>query len=112
MALTKDIWPSYSEKRLYYHLKSVWENKFNIYTGLKITRIFNINTLHVTEDEEKFLKKTEVDITICDKQDKPLLGIEFDGKQGYSKKHTYIQGKYDPERKRKLDLKLQLLRRS
>ncbi len=63
------------------------------------------------EDGEKdYLFKTDIDYTICDKnKDKPLMCIEFDGRSGgYNREGEYIQIKNDPDRKRKLELKLRI----
>ena len=49
------------------------------YAHLPFTKIFDITTLNVNEIERDFLLKTNVDYTICDKKDKPLMCIEFDG---------------------------------
>lgn len=59
-----------------------------------------------------FIYKTSVDYTLCKKDGKPLLSIEFDGLgHGFSKGGEYIQlvpTAKDEYRKLKLDLKLRI----
>jgi hypothetical protein len=109
MSIKNCVFDSYHEKDLYKHLKSVWKTHFNLYPQLPFTKIFDINKLKVNYREKDFLLKTNVDITICDKKDRPLMCIEFDGlSHGYSKGGEYIQILEDLERKKKLELKLSI----
>jgi len=111
MGVRKSIFDSREEKSLYHHLKSVWGDKLNIYPNLPFTKIFDIETLKVDSRTKSYLLKTNVDITVCMK-DKPLMCIEFDGiSGGFNRKGRYIQRKFDKERKRKLELKLQIAQR-
>lgn len=87
----------------------MWKDHFNIYPQLPFTKIFNIDNLNVNKKERDFLLKTNIDCTICDKMDKPLICIEFDGlSHGYNRGGEYIQLVKDPLRKKKLDLKLKI----
>jgi len=53
--------------------------------------------------------KTNIDCTICDKEDKALMCIEFDGwSHGYNRGGEYIQIVEDRLRKKKLELKLKI----
>ena len=115
MSLKKSIFDSYHEKKLFKHLNSVWEGTFNIYPQLSFTKIFDIETLKVSCREKNFLLKTNIDYTICDKNDRPLMCIEFDGLcHGYSRDGKYIQIKEEPfknqglSRKEKMELKLRI----
>jgi len=109
MSLKKSIFDSYHEKQLFGHLNSVWNDQFNIYPQLPFTKIFNIETLNVNQREKDFLLKTNIDYTICDKKDEPLMCIEFDGwSHGYNRGGEYIQIVKDPLRKKKLELKLRI----
>lgn len=112
MSLRKQIFDSNEERKLFNHLNSMWKSNFNIYPQLPFLKIFNINDLELTPNEKKFLFKTNIDYTICDKYGKPLMCIEFDGiGHGYSWNGKYVQFddvKNDLYRKKKLDLKLKI----
>ena len=109
MGLKENIFDSHNEKVLFSHLNSLWKNHFNIYPQLPFTKIFDIDSLDVQQNERNFLLKTNIDYTVCDKNDKPLICIEFDGLSGgYNREGEYIQVKEDPLRKKKLDLKLKI----
>jgi len=109
MALKGSIFDGYHEKDLFGHINSRWEKYFNIYPQLPLTKIFDIKTLNVGGKRKDFLLKTNIDYTICDKEDKPLLCIEFDGwSHGYNKGGEYIQLRKDSLRKAKLELKLKI----
>ncbi|QTA37579.1 DUF2726 domain-containing protein [Thermosipho ferrireducens] len=114
MGLKKSIFDSYSEKKLFEHIDSIWKDKLIIYPQLPFTKIFDIKKLNVDQKERNFLLKTNIDYTICDKNYKPLMCIEFDGiGRGYSKEGKYIQLKKDLKRKKrkwKLELKLKIAR--
>lgn len=109
MTLKQNIFDSYSEKNVFNHLNSQWNSRFNVYPQLPFTKIFDIKSLNVTRKENDFLLKTNIDYTICDKNDKPIMCIEFDGlSQGYNKGDKYVQISPDPIRKLKLQLKLRI----
>jgi hypothetical protein len=97
------------EKELFGRMNSIWENSFNVYPQLPFTKIFDIETLNVSSNEKDFLLKTNIDYTVCDKRDKPLMCIEFDGwGHGYNRGGEYVQILEDPRRKWKLELKLKI----
>jgi len=109
MSLKESIFDGYHEKELCKHLESMWKNKFNIYPQLPFTKIFDIDTLSINHYEKEFLFKTNIDYTICDKKDKPLMCIEFDGLgKGYNRGAEYIQIVEYPHRKKRLELKLKM----
>ena len=109
MSLRNSIFDGSHEKELFKHLNSVWGNVFNIYPQLPFTKIFDIKTLKVSRKERDFLLKTNIDYTICNNRDRPLMCIEFDGMcHGYSRDGRYIQIVPDPVRKKKLELKLKI----
>jgi len=113
MGIRKSIFDGYHEHNIYKRLRSKWAEHFNIYPQLPFTKIFDIESLNVNEKEMEFLKKTNIDITICDKEDRPIMCIEFDGlSNGYNKGSEYIQIKKDPLRKKKLQLKLRVASRN
>lgn len=116
MALKDCIFDSSAERKLFTHLKSIWQDKFCIFPQLPFTKIFNIKELNLNKIEREFLLKTNIDYTICNKDGKPIMCIEFDGLGcGYSKKDKYIIQKNPPKfiedkekRRKKLELKLKI----
>lgn len=109
MSLKECIFDGFHEKKLFKHLTSMWKDNFNIYPQLPFTKIFDIGTLGINQNEKDFLLKTNIDYTICNKKDKPLMCIEFDGwSHGYNKGAEYIQIVEDRLRKKKLELKLKI----
>jgi hypothetical protein len=109
MSVKKCIFDSYHEKELFVHLNSIWRDNFNIYPQLPFTKIFDIEALNISQKEKDFLLKTNIDYTICNKEDKPLMCIEFDGLgRGYNRGGEYIQIMKDPLRKKKLELKIKI----
>lgn len=109
MSLKKCIFDNASERKLFGHLNSIWGDKFNIYPQLPFTKIFDIETLNIDQKDKDFLLKTNIDYTICDKKDRPLMCIEFDGlSRGYNRGGEYIQIVKDKLRKKKLELKLKI----
>lgn len=109
MSLKECVFDSYHEKELFKHLNSMWKNNFNIYPQLPFTKIVDIETLNISQNERDFLLKTNIDYTVCDREDKPLMCIEFDGwSHGYNRGGEYIQIVRDQFRKKKLELKLKI----
>ena len=109
MSLKESIFDGHNEKVLFGHLNSMWNGNFNIYPQLPFTKIFDIETLSTSQKERDFILKTNIDYSICDKEDKPLMCIEFDGwSPGYNRGGEYIQIMGDPLRKKKLELKLKM----
>lgn len=106
MAIRKSVFGSNSEKRNYEKLCRVWGESYSIYHNLPFLNIVDLNNLQkiipgppyfekldVTEIEASRIKKTSVDFTLCDKKDRPILSIEFDGMQnGFN-----IGDKYTPD---------------
>lgn len=109
MSLKECVFDGYHEKELFVHLNSMWKDNFNIYPQLPFTKIADIETLNISHNERDFILKTNIDYTVCDKEDKPLMCIEFDGwSQGYNRGGEYIQIVEDQLRKKKLELKLKI----
>ncbi|MBA7533708.1 hypothetical protein ES705_25951 [subsurface metagenome] len=109
MSLKQKIFSGFHEEQLFQHINSRWSDNFNVYPELPFSKIFDISSLRVNKKERDFLLKTNIDYTICDEQNRPLMSIEFDGwSHGYNRGSEYIQIKQDPLRKRKLELKLRI----
>lgn len=112
-ALTRSIFGSHSEEKLYKSLKSNWESKgFQLYPSIPFSNLINLEKLILRKKEKEFLYKTSIDYTLC-KDGKPLISIDFDGLgNGFNRNGVYIQKKVfskDPYRKLKFDLKLDIL---
>ena len=109
MSTRKSIWDGHTEEKLYQQLKTNWSDKFNVYPQIPFSKIFGISELNVSHEEKQFLYKTNIDYTICDKNDKPIICIEFDGiGRGYNRGGKYIQLEADEMRVMKLELKLRI----
>lgn len=109
MSLKTCIFDGYHEREVFGHLNSMWQDRFNIYPQLPFTKIFDIETLNVNQREKDFLLKTNIDYTICNKEDTALMCIEFDGwSHGYNRGGEYVQIVKDSLRKKKLELKLRI----
>jgi len=100
---------SIAEKKVFKHIESVWGKDYRIYPQLPFTKIFAIDTLNITAEERDYLLKTNIDYTICDINDKPIMCIEFDGWcHGFNKGGKYVSIIEDPIRKLKFELKLKI----
>jgi hypothetical protein len=112
MKIQENVFGSRSEKDLYKSLESKWSKKFTLYPQLPFQAIINFDiSSSLSKQEINFLYKTSVDYTLCTKEGKPVLSIEFDGLGcGFNKGGEYIQEKKtdDPYRKLKFDLKLRV----
>ena len=112
MRIKKTIFGSGNEKELFQTINSNWSDKFDVYPSLPYTTIIDfLNEQNLSQQEKNFLKKANVDYTVCTKEGEPLLSIEFDGMgHGFSKLGEYVQITYttDPMRSKKLTLKLKI----
>lgn len=115
MKIKLSAFGSDNEKTLFKTLQSHWSDRFDLWPNLPFTNIIDIGDSQLSAKEEEFIYKTSVDCTLCKKDGKPLLSIEFDGLgHGFSKGGEYIQlvqNPEDPYRKLKLDLKLKIAER-
>ena len=106
MGTNKQVFGSGAERSNYYKLSRQWGSAYRIYHNLPFLNVFNTKGLlnakklgswsalldpnepeHLTigDIDSQRLKKTSIDYTLCDTNDRPLLCIEFDGmKDGYN----------------------------
>jgi hypothetical protein len=94
MGVRETVFGSNAERRHYYKLARQWGDKYQIFPQLPFLEIFtrenlfDWNTLKpftISNREFNWLKKTSIDYTLCDENDKPLVCIDFDGLQdGFS----------------------------
>lgn len=111
MKVREHVFGSSSEKELYVSLKSHWSKHFNLYPQLPFTSLVDLSESDLSYDEKNFLYSSSVDYTLCTRNDKPLVSVEFDGlSRGFSRNGSYVQvvASKDAYRKKKLDLKLQV----
>lgn len=107
------VFGSRSEKELFTSLRSQWGAKFDLWPSLPLAQIIDIESVrrYLKEKELDFFLKTNIDYTLCTKDGRPILSVEFDGLgKGYSRNGEYVQMEptKDPHRKLKLDLKLKV----
>lgn len=114
MGIKKNVFASSPERHHFKHLIKEWGGKkYNLYHNLPFLNIFDVSGNRDLSDKEKdFLKKSSIDYTICDKQDKPIFCIEFDGMyDGFNVGSNYElapERKVNYSRRRKMELKLRI----
>jgi hypothetical protein len=108
MPARESIFGSRSERELFTAIKSRWGDRFSVHPNLPFANVIEIGNLDLKHSEREFLLKTSIDYTLCTKQGRPLLSIEFDGlSHGFSRRGRYVQIHpcNDSARGWKLDLK-------
>ncbi|MGB6067933.1 MAG: hypothetical protein WBG50_24260 [Desulfomonilaceae bacterium] len=119
MGVRNTVFGSKMERKCFAKLQKTWGDKYNVYHNLPFLNVFDPkstlvddrgNPFEISDDESDFLKKTSIDFTVCDKEDSPLVCIEFDGMQGgVNVGTTYlIPDGSDGGRKRRAILELKL----
>jgi len=89
------VFGSAAERTHFAHLLEQWANRAHVYHNLPFLQVFNLDSLtallKLGEIESSRLKKTSLDFVVCDKQDRPLVAIDFDGlSQGFSAGTSYL----------------------
>ncbi len=97
MTVRENVFASKAEKRNYLKLRRAWGANYSLYHNLPFLSVFSTDDLvdmsdwrhpkpfSVGPEEVARLKKTSIDFTLCDDDDRPILCIEFDGLQeGFS----------------------------
>lgn len=89
MAIKTSVFASKLERDCYQKLARVWGDQYHIYHNLPFLSVLTpehliewgppLRVFTVTTQEFGFLKKTSIDFVLCDKEDRPILGIELDG---------------------------------
>mgnify|MGYP001575145147 FL=1 len=122
MGVRDRVFGSKSEAVNYYKLRRTWGEKYHIYHNLPYMNVLNFENLVDLSDwthpkpiilndlDKSRLKKTSIDFTLCDKNESPILCIEFDGLQdGFSAGLKYIpRTSSDPWRQTITELKLRV----
>ncbi len=110
------VFGSKAEKELFTSLRSRWGTRFDLWPSLPLAQIVDVGSVrrYLKKKEIDFFLKTNVDYTLCTKEGRPILSVEFDGLgKGFSRRAEYLQQAptTDPHRKLKLDLKLKVAQR-
>ncbi|MEL6408491.1 MAG: hypothetical protein AAFR81_29255 [Chloroflexota bacterium] len=110
MKISGNVFGSKSEKLNYDRIIKQWGDRYNIYHNFPFMMIFDISPSEVSNTVFQYLLKTSVDYVVCDLNDRPLMGIEFDGfQQGSNIGTEYVPKKgFDESRKWRIETKLQI----
>lgn len=82
MGIRKHVFGSNTERSIWGKLSQRWGDKHTLYPNLPFLMVFDASHLsNITPWGLNWLKKTSIDFTLCDTNDKPLVCIEFDGMQ-------------------------------
>ncbi len=131
MGTNRRVFCSNAERTNFYKLSRQWGSIYRIYHNLPFLNVFNTKGLVNAKKPESWsaffdpnepdnlaigdldynrLKKTSIDYTLCDEDDRPLVCIDFDGiKDGFNVGTEYrFDGPPDPWRELITGLKLRV----
>lgn len=124
MSIKENVFGSGSERLIYKALREKWGKSFNLYHNLPFLNVFSCKDKEfmdfakgyaickISTEQFQQLKSLSIDFVFCDKTDKPVLCIEFDGLQdGFNIGSSYQSNKDKGSRKSRkdlLDLKLKI----
>lgn len=112
MHLKESVFYSKSETVVFEQLLSQWSDRLRIYPNQGLSTIIEVSPDEFQKQSEfEFYLKTSIDYSICNLDNTPILGIEFDGLGGgISHKNRYYKSEItnDPNREWKLNFKLRL----
>ncbi len=95
-------------------MQGQWAQKYHVYPQLPLAKLLSNPPADATPAERSFFYKANVDYTLCDLEDHPIVSIEFDGAGGgFSREGKYLHGEelsYETKRRGKLEFKLALAR--
>lgn len=110
MRLSRSIFDSGSERQVFRALEQRWSGKLRLYPQLPLSKIVVLEPNDTLSDgERRAFYGTNLDYTFCDRRDRPLFSIEFDGiGGGFDRDGQYQPARdtRDPHRKLKMDFKL------
>ena len=112
--MSRSIFDSESEKKLYRQLKTRWSRYVEVYPQIPVKNVIGyheIKSLDIPKAAKDYLFNTAFDIVVCElKTAAPILVVEFDGIGcGFSQDDHYISKVVplnDPYRKLKMQRKL------
>lgn len=107
MGVRQSVFGSKSEERGFRSIAREWSNSYSLYPNLPFANVFEPadsigGTWHL-------FYKTSIDYTLCTKDGRPLMAIDFDGMgHGFNRNGEYVvvRETKDPNRKAKFDFKL------
>lgn len=114
MSIKKNVFASKAERQNYYKLSCTWGDNYRIFHNLPFLNLFETKDLpfKLNDLEIARLKKTSIDYILCNKQDCPVICIEFDGLQeGYNigtEYHQDLLPESNPWREEITELKLKV----
>ncbi len=95
MKTQESIFASRSERNNYYKLLQRWGDRYKVHQNIPFLRVFDVRPDEIINSGVfDYLKKTSIDYVLCDSEDKPLIGVEYDGIQ----QGTSIGAKYIPQK--------------
>jgi hypothetical protein len=101
------IFDSQCEHELFSAIRGSWEPTYRVYPHVPFENLVDLDPQHLTVPELAFLHKTTVDYALTTADDRPLLGIEFDGLgHGYTTDGVYRQVVRSKDRLREWKLSL------
>jgi hypothetical protein len=111
MKVRESIFGSNSERKNYYRLLRRWGKDYHIHQNHPFLMLFDVSPDEVGGKQFfNYLAKTSIDYLICDENDKPLIGIDFDGmQQGKNIGDKYVPSKgFDEKRAWGFETKLRI----
>lgn len=80
MSVRRTIFDSHNERELFVAIDSYWSSRgFALYPSLPFSNVFDNRQFELSPEEKSFLLKTSLDYTLCTRDGKPLVSVEFDG---------------------------------
>src|SRR5262245_21583760 len=79
-AIRESVFGSNSERTLFYKVRQRWANWLSIHHNIPFFNVFDKDKIHYLSSREQcYLLMTSIDYVVCDRQDKPMMCIEYDG---------------------------------
>jgi hypothetical protein len=79
MGIRNYVFASRAERNSYEKLARAWSESYEIQSNLPFLNVLSIEDINLSNEDADRLKKTSIDFTLCDKDYRPILSIEFDG---------------------------------
>jgi hypothetical protein len=110
MGVRKYVFASRAERNSYEKLARTWGKSHEIQSNLPFLNVFCLDDLNLNSDDAERLKKTSIDFTLCDKEYRPIMCVEFDGLyDGVNIGHQYFPSRETRGRWRDKIMNLKLL---
>jgi hypothetical protein len=79
MGIKRYVFASRAERDSYEKLARTWGKSHEIQSNLPFLNVFSLDDISLKNDDVERLKKTSIDFTLCDKDYRPIMCVEFDG---------------------------------